>query len=102
MRRSRQAAVVAQELIADEPRRRWGYELYKATNVSTGVLYPMLDRFVSQGWLADGWEQVDPTAAGRTPRRFFTVTTSGYRAFSDLVADAHARDWSVGSSAVGV
>jgi PadR family transcriptional regulator PadR len=49
-----------------------------ATGLTSGSLYPALDRLEAAGYLRSKWE--DETAAhaeGRPARRYFTLTASG-------------------------
>jgi PadR family transcriptional regulator PadR len=61
-------------LLADPDARHYGYELWKATGVRSGTLYPILHRMLNAGWLADGWEE---QRGKRPPRRYYTVTELG-------------------------
>lgn len=56
--------------------RLWGYALSKHSGVRSGVLYPLLDRMLHEGWLDDEWEE---RAAGRKrpPRRYYRLTDEG-------------------------
>lgn len=54
----------------------WGYQLSKLSGVRSGVLYPQLDRMMSEGWIEDHWEEKDP-AQKRPPRRYYTLTDTG-------------------------
>jgi PadR family transcriptional regulator PadR len=54
----------------------WGYQLSKRSGVRSGVLYPQLDRMMSQGWLNDHWEERQP-GQKRPPRRYYTLTDEG-------------------------
>lgn len=54
----------------------WGYELSKASGVRSGVLYPILERMLEEGWLVDGWEDRAPEIR-RPRRRYYQLTEKG-------------------------
>lgn len=86
MHRTKTQLKVAAVLHAAVDERHYGYPLGKAAGVRPGVLYPMLSRWLDQGWLADDWE--DPAVAtgqGRPRRRYYTVTPAGREALSQLL-----------------
>jgi PadR family transcriptional regulator, regulatory protein PadR len=80
---------VAIALMADAGVRHWGYELSKQSGVRSGVMYPLLQRMLDKGWLADGWEdQAQTGRAKRPPRRYYELTDAGKIALGALVAEA--------------
>lgn len=75
--------------MSDASDRHWGYELSKRSGVRSGVMYPILQRLLDEGWVADGWEeQVKVGKAKRPPRRYYEVTDEGKIALGALVAEA--------------
>jgi DNA-binding PadR family transcriptional regulator len=76
--------------LADPARARYGYELMRAAGISNGTLYPILDRLQKAGWLRDGWEDIDPSAAGRPARRHYRLTDSGLAKASMALAEIRA------------
>lgn len=89
MRRTYALVQVALALLADSTSRHWGYELSKQSGVRSGVMYPILQRMLDQGWLADGWEDhLEIGEEKRPPRRYYEVTDAGRDALGGLVADA--------------
>jgi DNA-binding PadR family transcriptional regulator len=58
---------------------RYGLDLAKSAGLTTGTVYPILQRLESDGWVASRWEQIDPVAEGRRPRRYFALTKTGAR-----------------------
>ena len=89
MRRTYALVQVALALIADATGRHWGYELSKQSGVRSGVMYPILQRMLIEGWLEDGWEdQVQVGRAKRPPRRYYKLTDEGKLALGALVAEA--------------
>jgi PadR family transcriptional regulator, regulatory protein PadR len=82
-------AQVAAALMSDAGGRHWGYELSKASGVRSGVMYPVLQRMLDEGWLSDGWEdQAQAGRAKRPPRRYYELTDAGRTALGALVARA--------------
>jgi PadR family transcriptional regulator PadR len=86
VRRTYALVQVALVLMADASGRHWGYELSRHSGVRSGVMYPLLQRMLDEGWLADGWE--DQPQAGRPPRRYYELTDEGKIALGALVAEA--------------
>ena len=83
MKRTRSLIAVAVALMAEPFGKHWGYALGREARVRSGVLYPILRRMLSEGWLTDGWE--DPsTAPGRPPRRYYELTDEGRRQLGSL------------------
>jgi DNA-binding PadR family transcriptional regulator len=55
----------------------YGLEIGRAAGLPGGTVYPILARLEQLGWLASSWENLDPVAAGRRPRRLYQLTPSG-------------------------
>jgi PadR family transcriptional regulator PadR len=66
----------------------WGYDLSKETGLRSGVLYPILHRMLDEGWLVDGWEDLDPAIDKRPPRRYYRLTEEGSRELGALLQSA--------------
>jgi PadR family transcriptional regulator PadR len=80
---------VALALMQAPDDRHHGYPLTKVTGLRSGIVYPMLQRWLDQAWLTDGWE--DPTKiSGRPPRRYYTLTDLGRRELGALATAAEA------------
>lgn len=47
------------------------------TGLPSGTVFPILARFERLGWLQSGWEELDPSQAGRPRRRYYRFTDSG-------------------------
>jgi PadR family transcriptional regulator PadR len=87
MRKTRPLIQVAMTLLDDPTGRHWGYELSRKADVRSGVLYPMLTRFLDEGLLQDGWE--DPaTISGRPPRRYYELTDKGLTVLGGILQEA--------------
>jgi PadR family transcriptional regulator PadR len=87
MRKTHALIQVALALLDDSVDRHWGYDLSKRARVRSGVLYPMLQRMLVDGWLADGWEE-PPLPSDRPARRYYQLTDEGRRKIGGIVADA--------------
>ena len=62
---------------------RFGFDIMDATGLTSGTVYPTLDRFESLGYVTSHWE--DPRTARRDkrpPRRYFDLTASGAQALA--------------------
>jgi PadR family transcriptional regulator PadR len=80
---------VALALMRDASGRHWGYELSKQSGVRSGVMYPILQRMLDEGWLEDGWEDRGEVGrAKRPPRRYYELTDEGKLALGALLAEA--------------
>jgi DNA-binding PadR family transcriptional regulator len=58
-----------------------GADIAERTGMLSGVLYPILIRFRTAGWLNDRWEDDDPVQMGRPKKRFYRLTSAGQVAF---------------------
>lgn len=80
---------VALALMDNPDARQWGYETRRRSGVRSGVMYPVLQRMLEQGWLADGWEdQPRDGRAGRPPRRYYELTQAGKTELAALLEQA--------------
>jgi DNA-binding PadR family transcriptional regulator len=66
----------------------YGLEICRTAGLPGGTIYPILARFEQAGWLASTWEQIDPVAAGRRPRRLYRLTPSGAEQVRQALAEA--------------
>jgi PadR family transcriptional regulator PadR len=69
--------MVLSTLMQDPDGRHYGYQISKWSGVRSGVLYPILHRMLDEGWVTDGWEQIDPSEKKRPPRRYYRLTDVG-------------------------
>ena len=91
MRRTHALLQVALALMQDATGRHWGYELSKWSGVRSGVMYPILQRMLDEGWLTDGWEDQEQVGrAKRPPRRYYEVTNAGKAALGAVLARARS------------
>lgn len=75
--------------------RIWGYALSKRSGVRSGVLYPQLDRMMSEGWLVDHWEDRKADAK-RPPRRYYRLTETGRSSLGAMVRRAEREERAAG------
>ena len=62
---------------------RFGFDIMYATGLTSGTVYPALDKLESMGYLTSRWE--DARAARRDkrpPRRYFDLTAAGATALA--------------------
>lgn len=72
-------AKVLRIFLEDVDERRYGFELMRQAGLASGTLYPILARLENAGWIVGQLESIDPSDAGRPPRRFYTMTGEGAR-----------------------
>jgi DNA-binding PadR family transcriptional regulator len=54
---------------------RYGYDLMKVADLSSGTLYPLLARLTENGWLESHWENSE--LPGKPPRQLYRLTATG-------------------------
>ncbi|MEO6236896.1 MAG: PadR family transcriptional regulator [Vicinamibacterales bacterium] len=60
---------------------QFGFDIMSATGLTSGTVYPALDRLESAGYLQSKWESdAIARADGRPARRYFTLTAAGAKA----------------------
>ena len=68
-------------------RRQFGFDIMEATGLTSGTVYPALDRLESAGYLRSKWEDAAAAHAdGRPARRYFTLTASGVTTLAAALA----------------
>ena len=66
---------------------RFGFDIMDVTGLTSGTVYPALDRLESAGYLKSTWEDTAAAhAEGRPARRYFTLTASGAAALRTALA----------------
>lgn len=78
---------VLKYLLSDLRSAHSGAEIYAATKISSGTLYPMLARLEEAGWLTSTWEDINPKEAGRPRRRYYVLTGVGQSNAQAALAD---------------
>jgi DNA-binding PadR family transcriptional regulator len=65
---------------------RFGFDIMDATGLTSGTVYPSLDKLESLGYLASHWEDVRVARRDkRPPRRYFDLTIAGAAALADAL-----------------
>ena len=67
---------------------RYGYDLMKVTDFSSGTLYPLLARLTEHGWLESRWEESE--RPGKPPRQLYRLTATGRFQARQALERAHA------------
>ena len=87
---TRQTERVLVALLRDPARHRYGLDLSRETGLKSGTLYPILARLEGAGWVVSEWEEIDPSAEGRRPRRYYRLTREGKRIARAAVEETEA------------
>jgi DNA-binding PadR family transcriptional regulator len=62
---------------------QFGFDIMNATGLTSGTVYPTLDRLESAGYLRSKWEEESAAhGEGRPARRYFTLTAAGATALA--------------------
>jgi PadR family transcriptional regulator PadR len=65
---------------------RFGFEIMDATGLTSGTVYPTLDKLESLGYLVSHWEDAKTARRDkRPPRRYFYLTTDGAAVLADAL-----------------
>ncbi len=65
---------------------RFGFEIMDATGLTSGTVYPTLDKLESLGFLTSEWEDAKVARRDkRPPRRYFDITPAGAAALADAL-----------------
>src|SRR5215813_9983203 len=66
---------------------RFGFDIMDATGLTSGTVYPTLDRFESLGYVTSRWEDARRARRDkRPPRRYFDLTDAGATALAAALA----------------
>jgi len=73
-------------LQALEGDRRFGFDIMDATGLTSGTVYPALERLEELGFVTSKWEE-EATAHkdGRPARRYFEITSAGSKALTEAL-----------------
>jgi PadR family transcriptional regulator PadR len=83
-----QTLQVLSVLLDDPQAEHYGLQISKRAELPTGSVYPILARLEQHGWVESAWEQIDPVAEGRRPRRYYRLTPSGAERAQNARAEA--------------
>lgn len=62
---------------------RFGFDIIDATGLTSGTVYPTLDKFESLGYVTSRWEDARVARRDkRPPRRYFDLTAAGANALA--------------------
>ena len=64
-------------LVSDPLGEHYGLEIAEQAGLKSGTIYPILVRLEKHRWVTSNWEQIDPVAAGRRPRRYYRLSPYG-------------------------
>ena len=66
--------------------RRFGFDIMDASGLTSGTVYPALERLEELGFVRSKWEnEAAAHKDGRPARRYFEITSSGSRAMNDAL-----------------
>lgn len=66
---------------------QFGFDIMNVTGLTSGTVYPALDRLEAAGYLKSKWEDAGAAHAdGRPARRYFTLTVAGVTALRAALA----------------
>jgi len=83
-----QTMLILQALLRDPSREPYGLELSEETGLLPGTAYPILLRLEHEGWVTSRWEDIDPHAEKRPPRRYYRLTANGAAQASVAISNA--------------
>ena len=70
---------------------QFGFDIMQVTGLTSGTVYPALDRLETAGYLRSSWEDAAAAhAEGRPARRYFTLTANGAHALRAALAKYRA------------
>jgi PadR family transcriptional regulator, regulatory protein PadR len=81
--------LVLEALLGEPERELYGVEIGDLADLRSGTVHPILARLEGIGWLTSRWEDIDPQAEGRPPRRYYRLTTEGMQAAQAALAKAY-------------
>jgi PadR family transcriptional regulator, regulatory protein PadR len=55
----------------------YGAQIGALARLPSGTVHPILARLEGVGWATSRWEDIDPSAEGRPPRRYYSLTPDG-------------------------
>ena len=81
--------LVLEALLDDPTRERYGLEIGETAGLRSGTVHPILARLEAYRWVTSRWEDVDASAEGRPPRRYYQLTADGVQAARAALARAY-------------
>jgi len=87
-----QPAMGVLELLLTDPQKKYyGLEISHAVGFPSGTIHPILARLETIGWLESEWEEIDPRAAKRPRRRYYSLSKRGVQMAAAALDRAKAR-----------
>ena len=74
---SHQTKLILQALLDAPAEETYGLEVVRASGVGAGTAYAILRRLEDEGLLDARWEELDASASGRPPRRYYRLNSHG-------------------------
>jgi len=66
--------------------RQFGFDIMDATGLTSGTVYPALERLEELGYVKSKWENESAAHRdGRPARRYFEITAAGTRAMNEAL-----------------
>lgn len=66
--------------------RRFGFDIMDATGLTSGTVYPALERLEELGYVRSTWERETVAhTEGRPARRYFEITPAGRKALTEAL-----------------
>jgi PadR family transcriptional regulator PadR len=89
--RMTQATQMVLRVLLEKPTEpAYGLELARTAGLPSGTIHPILARLEHEyRWLESYLEDVDPTVAGRPPRRYYCLTREGAECARIALAATH-------------
>ena len=81
--------LVLRALLEDPTAELYGVQIGTAAGLPSGTVHPLLARLERIGWVQSRWEEIDPRAAGRPPRRYYRLTSTGVELARNALARAY-------------
>jgi PadR family transcriptional regulator len=71
--------------------RAYGFDIMEETGLSSGTIYPALDRLETLGFARSEWEDADVARSEKRPsRRYYRITPAGARELQRAMERHHA------------
>jgi DNA-binding PadR family transcriptional regulator len=79
--------VISALLEAPASDRHYGADLMRRTQLSSGVMYPILGRLEHVGVIFGEWEMIDESRVKRRRRRYYSLTPTGESAARQVLLE---------------
>jgi PadR family transcriptional regulator PadR len=82
-----QTQMVLKVLLERPTAEHYGLEIARQVGLPAGSIYAILGRLEMAGWVTSAWEDIDPSAEGRRPRRNYQLTEFGIQQARSALAE---------------